>query len=272
MKKTQILVLALAIIAIGVLFLLPRVIIDNDEGNSEISSNEANPVAETEALHNAPISASERETITSLVTKLDREENKEKFVTFADSIALLYNQIGKFDSAAFYYERAAEKIDNAERWEKAGNAYYEAFGFALNDQKLVFLAEKTRNYLNKVLEKDPKRLDLKTKVAMTYVSSSNPMQGITMLREILEEDPQNEQAIFNMGLLSMQSGQYKRAAERFEELVKLYPENIQGQFYLGVSYFESKQNNKAKKQFQIVKSTSTDPMVLSSVESYLERL
>jgi cytochrome c-type biogenesis protein CcmH/NrfG len=98
------------------------------------------------------------------------------------------------------------------------------------------------------------------------------MQGISMLREILVEDPQNEQAIFNMGLLSMQSGQYKRAAERFEELVKLYPENIQGQFYLGVSYFESKQNNKAKKQFQIVRSTSTDPMVLTSVESYLERL
>jgi tetratricopeptide (TPR) repeat protein len=272
MKKTQILVLALGIIAIGGLFLLPRVIIDNDEGKSEISSDEKDTVTESGVLHDNSVSDSQREIITSLVTKLDSEENKEKFVTFADSIAVLYKQIGKFDSAAFYFEESAEKIQNVEQWEKAGNAYYEAFGFALNDQKSVFLAEKTRNYLNKVLGKDPKRLDLKTKVAMTYVSSSNPMQGITMLREILEEDPENEQAIFNMGLLSMQSGQYKRAADRFEELVKLYPENIQGQFYLGVSYFESKQNNKAKKQFQLVKGITSDQMVLTSVESYLERL
>jgi Tfp pilus assembly protein PilF len=109
-------------------------------------------------------------------------------------------------------------------------------------------------------------------MAMTYVSSANPMQGITMLREVLEEDPTNEDGLFNMGVLSMQSSQYKRAAERFEELVKHHPDNVQGQFYLGVSYFESKQNNKAKQQFELVQNMSKDPMVLASVKGYLERL
>lgn len=272
MKKSQITALILGIVTIGILFSLPRVVVDNDEGNADVAIAETNSAVITEETHDAGLSTIDRDRINTLTLGLNEAENTENFVTFADSIALLYSQSGKFDSAAYYYSQAAEKESTSARLEKTGNAYFEAYSFALDEQKVKYLADKAREYLNQVLEKDPKRLDLKTKVAMTYVSSANPMQGITMLREILEEDPKNESAIFNMGILSMQSGQYKRAAERFEELVNYYPENIQGQFYLGVSYFESTQKNKAKKQFQQVQSMTTDPMVLSSVESYLERL
>jgi cytochrome c-type biogenesis protein CcmH/NrfG len=104
------------------------------------------------------------------------------------------------------------------------------------------------------------------------VSSSNPMQGITMLREILEQDPTNESALFNMGVLSMQSGQYKMAVQRFEELVANHPRNIEGQFFLGVSYYESKQQNKAKTQLQLVRDMTDDPQILAGVENYLDRL
>ncbi len=272
MKKSQIIALVLGVVTLAVLYSLPRVVVDNDEGNANLSTAETNSSEIAEEMHEAELTASDKEKITNLSRSLENAENEENFVTFADSIALLFSESGKLDSAAHYYGLAASRLSTINRLEKAGSAYYEAFSFALDDQKVSFLAEKTRSFLNQVLEKDPKRLDLKTKVAMTYVSSSNPMQGITMLREILEEDPKNEAAIFNMGILSMQSGQYKRAAERFEELVNYAPDNVQGQFYLGVSYFESNQKNKAKKQFQQVQSMTTDPMVLSSVESYLERL
>lgn len=272
MKKSQIIVLAIGVISIAVLFSLPTAVVDNDEGDTQIRSEASTDEESPMNLHDAEISQDMRERIASLAVKLESEENKEEISSLADLLAEEYTQAGKFDSAAYFLEQAAIKIDDAEHWEKAGTAYYEAYTFALNEQKIALLAEKTRSYLNKVLDKDPSRLDLKTKVAMTYVSSNNPMQGITMLREILEEDPTNEDGLFNMGVLSMQSGQYKRAAERFEELVRYHPDNIQGQFYLGVSYFESKQNNKAKKQFQEVKNMTQDQMVLASVESYLERL
>jgi tetratricopeptide (TPR) repeat protein len=272
MQKSQIIVLVLAVAIIGILYSLPRVVVENEESSSGIIEDAGKSAPAIEEMHDAPISAEARQVLSSIASKLKNEIDREKFVALSDTLAALYTQAGRFDSAAYFIEQAAIKVETLERWEKAGIAYYEAYTFAMSEQKVAFLAEKTRSYLNKVLEKDPKRLDLKTKVAMTYVSSSNPMQGITMLREILEEDPSNEDALFNMGVLSMQSGQYKRAAERFEELVGYHPENLQGQFYLGVSYFESKQNNKAKKQFQQVQSMTSDPMVLASVESYLERL
>ncbi|WP_373495553.1 tetratricopeptide repeat protein [Aquiflexum sp.] len=272
MKKSQIIISVLGIACIVVLFSLPRFIIDNDEGNAVISEGENRQDANVEEIHDAPLGLEERNSINTLTSDLEKAESKEKYASLAEEVASLYTKSGKYDSAAFFLEKAAVKTETVESWEKAGTAYYDAYSFAMNEQKVAFLADKAKTYLNKVLEKDPKRLDLKTKVAMTYVSSSNPMQGITMLREILEEDPTNEDGLFNMGVLSMQSGQYKRAAERFEELVRYHPENLQGQFYLGVSYFESKQNNKAKKQFQLVQNMNSDPMVLASVESYLERL
>lgn len=272
MKKSQIIVSVLGIACIVVLFSLPRFIVDNDEGNAVISEENSSQDANVEELHDAPLGLEERNSINMLSSDLENTENKEKYASLAEEIASLYTNAGKFDSAAFFLEKAALKTETIESWEKAGSAYYDAYSFAMNEQKVAFLADKSRTYLNKVLEKDPKRLDLKTKIAMTYVSSANPMQGITMLREILEEDPTNEDGLYNMGVLSMQSGQYKRATERFEELIRYHPDNIQGQFYLGVSYFESKQNNKAKKQFQLVQDMTSDQMVLASVESYLERL
>jgi tetratricopeptide (TPR) repeat protein len=273
MKKSQIIVLIIGIVAVAILFSLPRVVVDNEEGGTQVSDlEESSTTIVSESMHSSPVDESLLSKIELLRTKLESGDNKENFANFADSLASLYFQASKFDSAAFYYEQAAERAFTMERIEKTGNAYYEAYTFALDEQKVAYLAEKTRTYLNNVLENDPKRFDLKTKVAMTYVSSSNPMQGITMLREILVQEPTNEDALFNMGVLSMQSGQYNRASERFEELIKFHPNNLQGQFYLAVSYFESKQTNKAKKQFEQVKGMTTDPMVLSNVESYLERL
>ncbi|WP_291785124.1 tetratricopeptide repeat protein [Cecembia sp.] len=273
MKKSQIIILVIGIAVIGILYSLPRVVVDNEEGNAEIGEQATSSSGSSvEELHDAPVSEEAREALDAIAGKLQGESDKERFLVLADTLALIYSQVGKFDSAAYFLEQAALQIGSPETWEKAGNAYYEAYTFALNEEKVAYLADKTRSYLNKVLESNPNRLDLKTKVAMTYVSSANPMQGITMLREILEEDPSNEDGLFNMGVLSMQSGQYKRASERFEELVRFHPDHLQGQFYLAVSYFESKQNNKAKRQFQQVQDMTDDPMVLASVESYLEKL
>ncbi|WP_186757059.1 tetratricopeptide repeat protein [Echinicola salinicaeni] len=272
MKKSQIILVVAVVVAIGVLYSLPRVVVDNsEEGQNMAQQGDATSEPVTDA-HNASVSDSDKSTVSGLAAKLKKEESKEKFAIFADSLASIYSDAGMYDSAAYYQGLSADRFPDNESLEKAGNAYYEAFGFAMDQDKMVYLAEQTRSYLNQVLEDNPERLDLKTKVAMTHVSSTNPMQGIMMLREVLEQDPQNEEALFNMGVLSMQSGQYKKAVERFEDLIGHHPGNVQGQFYLGVSYFEAKQKNKAKKQFQLVKDMTEDPMIISSVDNYLGQL
>ena len=272
MKKTQIIFLLVGIALIAVLFTLPTIVVDNDNDGVVMEENDLGNSLSLEDQHTSTLSPEAQSMIERLKGEMESEGNKEKFAIFADSTASIFEEKGKLDSAAYFYGLAAENIPTPERWEIAGNAYYEAFGFSMDEGKTQNLASKTRLYLNKVLEESPDRLDLKTKVAMTYVSTTNPMQGITMLREILEQDPKNESALFNMGVLSMQSGQYLRAVERFEELVLHYPSHIEGQFYLGVSYFESNQKSKAKKQFEGLKPLTDDPQIQTGIENYLERM
>jgi len=272
MKKTQIIFLSIGIILTAALYTLPTIVVDNDIDEVVMEDNDLGNSFNLADQHASSLSPEAQSMIERLKGEMNLEENKEKLAIFADSTAAIYAEKGKLDSAAYFYGLAADNLPAEGRWEIAGNAYYEAFGFSMDEKKTQDLASKTRLYLNKVLEGKPDRLDLKSKVAMTYVSSANPMQGIAMLREILEQDPKNESALFNMGVLSMQSGQYKRAVERFEELVLHYPSNIEGQFYLGVSYFESNQKNKAKTQFERVKPLTTDPQIQTGIENYLERL
>ena len=275
MKKTQLILIVVGVLAIAGLYALPSVVVDNEgqaDGISQENSAASSESTEAIAMHEPELTPDQQLQINTLKLRVNEDSSSEDLVSSSEELAGIYQEIGKYDSAGYYLELAYENTPSTELAEKAGNAYYEAFSFALDQDKVNHTAEQTRKYLNMVLDNDPTRLDLKTKIAMTYVSSSNPMQGITMLREILEEDPQNEDGLFNMGILSMQSGQYKRATERFEELVEYHPDNLQGQFYLGVSYFEANQKNKAKAQFEKVKELTDDPAITGTVDTYLDQL
>jgi outer membrane protein len=272
MKKLQVVLIGIGIASVAGLYLLPKVVVDNEATGEKMESG-AEPSTVISDSHENTLSSQNRAQADQLIANFKSAPTPEEKVAAAQVLAGIYKEEGLFDSAAYYWsEASAIWPDNLFLAEEAGKANYDAFSFALDKNKVEVLAEKTRNLLTKVLEKDPTRLDLKSKIAMTYVSSSNPMQGITLLREILEEDPKNEEGLFNMGVLSMQSGQYDRAIGRFEELVKAHPQNVQGQFYLGVSYFESKEKNKAKAQFELVKKMTQDPMILESIQGYLDKL
>ncbi len=273
MKKSQLILIVVGICTVAGLYALPKVVVDNEAGTTTVEDSQAQESTVVAGMHGNELSSENQSEAGQLKAEMASAKNPSEISDAAKSLATIYQKEGLFDSAAYFLEEAvAANSSDLGLIEEAGKAFYEAYSFALDKQKVEDLAEKTRTYLNQVLEKDPSRLDLKTKVAMTYVSSANPMQGIKMMQEILAEDPQNEDGLFNMGVLSMQSGQYKRAAERFEELVKYHPENLQGQFYLAVSYFESNEKNKAKAQFEEVKKMTQDPMILESVQTYLDRL
>ncbi len=266
MLKTRIVLVLVSVAIIWLLFLLPKVVVENE---SQMEETEEQSV-EGDPHTTAP--AALRASINSLNAQYLEASENQKSAIFADSLASLYSQAGQFDSAAWFAEKAASFFKDNESLLKAGNRYYDAYTFALDPKKQGEMAEKTRFFLGQVLEAEPDNLGVKTKMAMTYLSSQNPMQGITMLREVLEVDPYNEEALFNMGMLSIQSGQYERAIERLGELVSNYPNHVQGHLLLGVAYMNTKDKEKARAEFELVKKLDTDPAVVSAADSYLKDL
>jgi tetratricopeptide (TPR) repeat protein len=267
MLKTRILLVVGSIIVIWLIFLLPKVVVDNESVLDE-DAEESPP--QTSEVH-TQVPPEIQEAIHRLRDQMRERLPKEKNAIFADSLANLYTDAGKFDSAAWFAEEASKFFKTAESWIKAGDQYYQAYTFAVDQADQTRWAAKAQEFFRKVLDENPKNLEVKTKLAMTYLSSS-PMQGVLMLREVLAADPTNELALLNMGMLSIQSGQHDKAVERLEELIKINPDHTQGHLLLGIALMNSGEEVRARAQFEKVKQMDKDPAVQATVDSYLKDL
>jgi tetratricopeptide (TPR) repeat protein len=270
MLKTRILLIIASAFVIWLLFLLPKVVVDNKENQLSGDSMASQPAGKSDVHTKAPQKLLDR--ISKIRQKYQGTSQNEKNAIFADSLISLYAEAGKFDSAAWFAEEASKFFNNVESWTKAGDNYYQAYTFALDQAKQDALATKAQEFYGKVLKEQPKNLNVKTKMAMTYFTSASPMQGVMMLREVLAEDPKNELALFNLGMLSIQSGQYDKAIDRLKELVQINPAHTQGQLLLGIALMSKGDKASAKKQFEKVKDMDKDPSVQATVDSYLKDL
>lgn len=271
MLKTRIILVAASAIVIWLIFLLPKAVVENESQLKSADSTSSHKGA-TPAKGHSEVPATVTASIKAVKAARLSTSSNEKNAIFADSLQSLYYQAGQFDSAAVYGAEAATFFNTTKSFLKAGNSYYEASTFAMDAQKQKALAEKAREWLGKVIDANPKNYEARIKVAMTYLSSGGPMQGIRQLRDVLKEDPKNELALFNMGMLSVQSGQYDKAIDWLKQLAEVNPTHVQGQLLLGVAYMNEGKNKEARQQFEKVKKMDNDPAVQATVDSYLKDL
>jgi len=267
MLKTRIILLVACVAMIWLIFLLPKSVVENQTELKESQSSSG-----TTDIH-SKVDAGLQKQINRLRAKLTHEPEKRNSAIFADSLAGLYQKASRFDSAAWYAEQANMFFETTESIEKTGMVYFQAFSFAMDRAKRNELAGKTRIYFNKVLEKSPGNLDVKTKLALTYIGTdAPPMQGINLLREVLAENPKFQPALYNMGMLSVQSGQYGKAIEWLTKLLELNPDDVQGTLLLGVAYANVDEKDRAREQFEKAKKLDSDPAVQQQADTYLKDL
>ncbi len=267
MYKTHLQVVGIAVVSIVLLSLLPKYVVTGSKQlQDEAPTTEA---AQNDEMHGVSgITAEKQFQLDSMLSLFKKQPNFD----LALQIAASFKEFNRFDSAAYYFQQLADATQNEEALLAAGELYYEAFTFAVNTERSAVLGKLARESLQKYLDKYPGYLDAKTKIGMTYVVTSNPMQGILMIREVLQEDPKNKLALFNLGVLAMQSGQWDKALARFQTLSEVDPNDPQNKFYLGICFKEMGNKSEAKKYFQEVLAIENDPQIINTVNSYLEEL
>ena len=190
----------------------------------------------------------------------------------ATKLAASYTTAQRFDSAGYYLATVAQAKPTEKAWQTAADAYFQAYTFASSAERKKMLGTEARELYDKVLVANPNNLDAKANLGMTYMSSDNPVKGITLMREVLERDPRNEKTLYYLGEMAIQSNQLDKAAERFAQLVKVNPNNVEGQFYLGVALARTNRAAEAKAAFLKAKSLSNDPALAASVDEELAKL
>jgi predicted Zn-dependent protease len=279
MKKSILLSCLFAVALVGTLFSLPKVVV-NTKGKevdaeqtqtAESSTDSVKSETPANSHDGATLSADQQKIVDQLRSGFIVATEKEK-ASAGLKLSNKFAELQKFDSAAFYAEKVALLSPSLENWVRAGDRYYEAYGFAVDDQKAKNLGIKTREYYQKAIDQNPALLAVKANMAMTYVNTDNPMQGIMMLRDVIETDPTNELALFNMGILSMRSNQYAKAADRFKQILTNNPANTKAKFYLGLTLLELGKNDEARKVLLEVKKEEKDPIIQQAIGELEERL
>jgi tetratricopeptide (TPR) repeat protein len=289
----QLILLAVAVALVAGLFLLPKVIVKPKEGKGELAQDAARtanrdngaaapstasvesgskPAGATPEQPHMAATPAQRSEISSLTAKYTAEKDPIAKLRVAADLATKYKAVEKFDSAGYFLEQLALARPGEQTWQRAADAYFEAFSFAATQDRQKALGAKCQELYGKVLKNNPDNLDAKTNLGMAFMASENPVQGVVLLREVLVADPRNEKAMYNLGLLSMQSNQYDKAVERFRELTKVNPKSVDGQFYLGVALAQTGAKNDAKAAFEKAKSLSTDPSLTAAVDEQLQKL
>jgi tetratricopeptide (TPR) repeat protein len=283
MKKSIILSCVLALALVGTLYSLPKVVVNTkakevDNGKTEIAaapgasaSGAAAPETSSGMHDGATLSPEQQKNVDQLRSGFNQASEKDK-ITAGLKLSDTFAKLQKFDSAAHYAELVAQLSPSVENITRAGDRYYEAYGFAVDDAKAKSLGIKTREFYGKAIEKNPGLLAAKANMAMTYVNTENPMSGILMLREVLDTDPTNELALFNLGILSMRSNQYSKAADRFRQILTNNPENTKAKFYLGLTLVELGKKEEARKVLAEVKKEEKDPVIQQAIVELQERL
>jgi tetratricopeptide (TPR) repeat protein len=283
MKKQFILISVLAVGTVIGLYSLPRTLVKNEgktletpTANRDKGMKQETVSAQSEQAkgqmeeHNKPLSAEQQRKIDALKANFLKGNATEK-LKVTDQLIQEFVKAMHYDSAAFYAENMAKTNPSEVNWYKAGSLYYEAYTFA-NGAKVAKMGEKVRETYQKVLDINPNNLTAKTNMAMTFVATQTPMQGILMLREVIAQDPNNELALYNLGQLSMQSGQFGKAAERFKQILNNHPDNEQAMFLLAASQAELGKKDEAKKLLETLSQKSKNAQLLEAVQEMLAKL
>lgn len=265
MSKIQITIVISAIVLIIALFCLPRIIIN--EGDKKLGETGLKTdTTQNSTMHSLAVPDSLQNVVLNLKLAYSNSRDLEKRRIFADSLASIFEKLTLFDSALVYNEISLKLKPSMWKMLKTADNYYSLFGINTDPQLMDKYATKARELYGKVLENDSTLLDVKAKLAMTYVTSAAPMQGILLLRKIVEKDPKNKLAIFNLGLLSVQSGQYDKAVERFLRLLEIAPSDYRAHYYLGYCYTQLGKTSQAQKYIDQVINESNDVALISAAK------
>ena len=284
MQKSFVIIIVIAFGLVGGLYSLPKVVVSNEKKKLEQSSQESPaPMAnrdkktssetqENPETHGVALSPEQQGVIEKLRSNyLKSSDTKVKFKA-ADELIAKFVTYTRYDSAAYYAEEVAKIEPSEKNLMKAGNLYYEAFTYSLQAEKTTVLGEKAREIFTKVLAKNPENLLAKTNMAMTYVSTQTPMQGILMLREVIAKEPDYEPALFSLGVLSIRSNQFGKAVERFKQILKNNPSNSKAALNLGYCLAELDRKDEAREILEKVLANSTDPQEKSAANEILSKL
>ena len=190
-----------------------------------------------------------------------------------DSLIIFWDNQNRPDLSAFFSKEKAQISGKSKDWDYAGKRFFFAVKFIKDAEIQTRLYSLSKSCFEKTLSLDPKNVDAKIDLASCLVeSSSNPMEGITMLREIERKDSNNVKLQLTFGFFSVKSQQWERAIARFKKALVLDSNYIEAHLHLADAYEQSGRIKECKNELERFLKKTSDPVAKETIQGYLNKL
>lgn len=270
-RKTQIGLIAIAVVLFVLLFLAPTKPSSNpDKGIADVKK------ADVTATVEAFLKSAEKSLSLALKVRHDsllEKAQQAKVDTALVSVVQFWDQQKRPDFAAYYTEKTAERLQTANAYYKAGDRYYYAIRFTKDNNEIPVLYQSAMRCYQKAIDKDANNIDAKIQLAACYVEmGQDAMKGITMLREVEKVDSNNVKLQLNFAFFSVKSQQWDKAIRRFEKVLVIDPLYIEAYLHLADIYEQQGDKNKTIEMLEKYAELTEDAMAKQEIKKYIEQL
>ena len=195
----------------------------------------------------------------------------------------VYNQLATFwkDTAHLllpysHYLAEAAKLENSEKsLTFAAQFFLKEVRKQENPALRTWIATQAKNLFERSLSINPANDSNKIGLGSCYLFgniSSNPMEGIKLIREVAEKDPENTYAQFTLGYAAIMSAQWDRAIERLTIVVAKEPDNEEVNLLLAEAYERKGDKENAIKWYQSSRKLIADPAFIAEIDKRINSL
>lgn len=209
------------IFGLALLVIVGFFLIDAASGDQEVT-REA-PLEQSAGLiatSDQPLSAELAERTEALRGEASTLSGEARLLKLREIVDLLA-AAGRFDKAGAEQEAIAAETGSEDDWIRAGNLYYDWMDVHEGAERTTF-AKATIAAYRKVLELNPENHDVRTDMAVAYMSDpDNPMLAIQENAAVLQADSLHVQANFNRGIMLLQINRIDGAIAQFEKVQRI---------------------------------------------------
>ncbi|WP_123891861.1 tetratricopeptide repeat protein [Chitinophaga costaii] len=279
MRKSQVLLTGVGIVAVVLLFAFGRTVPKPDKRTATTAA--AAPMMGggqpgvaidfkdllAQAKQNVPASSLIK--ITSLENKVVRGDVKAQQANVFHELASAWDSLHQPPLAAYYLGEAA-KLENSEKsLTFAANLFLTDLQQVDNQDLAKWEAQQAIALYDKSIELNPDNDSLRISQALAYMQSGEPMVGVGKLRAVVEKNPENLDAQVTLANLAITSGQYDKAIDRLEGVLKNHPDNVKALFVLAEAYKGMGNKEKAVQLFERCKQNVKDPALIKEIDDYI---
>ncbi|MDI6401560.1 hypothetical protein QLX67_06095 [Balneolaceae bacterium ANBcel3] len=154
--------------------------------------------------------------IKHLKSVLDTLEKPRVRMPYYGEIIRVYVQLEQYDKAGRVALKRARLSEQASDWKESGDYFFEAATRTDSEDFRKDTARKAKSMYITALEIKPGDPEIKTDLAVVYMSLLEPEESFLLLENVLMNNPDHIRANFNMGVLMLQIGRASEAIPFFE--------------------------------------------------------